>query len=427
MLTPNLADAPPALLRAIRAELGPTFANPQQRRFFWSQAPEVLYSGAYRAGKSRIGCEKAYYLAKRYPGIPIGIFRKTAASLTASTERTLLHDVIPRVEVARHNRTERWYELANGSRIWFFGLDPDPITGLPSKVGSVELGWAFVDEAAECSEMDWSLVKGRLSWPGIPYHQITAATNPASPKHWLKVRFTPPTESRQYLHASTFDNPLLPEDYVKDAHAAADDYLKQRYIMGEWVGAEGVIWHLPDDQVSMGSGSYKRVIAGIDWGFVHAFACEVIGQTGTGHLEVIDELYEKGETIDRIIIVLGLLQRQHKIETFYADPSEPAYILQCQRAGLPVEPANNAVGPGIGAVSMAITNGMTVSPLCRGLLGELPGYTWAANKMGGFHEKPIDINDDACDALRYGVAALTSSLDENPWAALAGQRVGGVA
>jgi phage terminase large subunit len=275
--------------------------------------------------------------------------------------------------------------------------------------------------------MDWSLVKGRLSWPGIPYHQITAATNPASPKHWLKVRFTPPTESRQYLHASTFDNPLLPADYVKDAHAAADDYLKARYIMGEWVGAEGVIWHLPDDAVQAGTGVYKRVIAGIDWGFVHAFACEVIGQTGAGRLEVIDELYEKGETIDRIITVLGLLQRQHKIERFYADPSEPAYILQCQRAGLPVEPANNAVGPGIGAVAMAITNGMTVSPLCRGLLGELPGYTWAANKMGGFHEKPIDINDDACDALRYGVAALTSSLDENPWAALAGQRIGGMA
>src|SRR6266550_6508126 len=193
---PSLAEAPPPLLRELRAQLGPAFVNGQQRLFFWSQAPELLSSGAFRAGKSRIGCEKAYWLAKRYPGIPIGIFRKTAASLAASTERTLLHDVIPRSMIARSNRTERWYELTNGSRIWLFGLDPDPITGLPSKVGSVELGWAFVDEAAECSESDWVMVKGRLSWPGIDYHQIAAATNPASPKHWLKQRFTPPTENR---------------------------------------------------------------------------------------------------------------------------------------------------------------------------------------------------------------------------------------
>ena len=196
MMVDGFAALPTPLLMKYRRELGPDFVNDSQRTFYDSQASEVLYSGAFRAGKSRIGCEKSYDLAKRYPGIPIGIFRKTAASLAASTERTLLHDVIPRGAITRHNRTERWYELANGSRIWFFGLDPDPITGIPSKVGSVELGWAFIDEAAEVTESDWSMVKGRLSWPGIPYHQIAAATNPASPKHWLKVRFTPPTADR---------------------------------------------------------------------------------------------------------------------------------------------------------------------------------------------------------------------------------------
>ena len=54
-------------------------------------------------------------------------------------------DVLPRAEIARSNASQHWYELANGSRIWLFGLDPDPSTRIPSKVGSVELGWAFVD------------------------------------------------------------------------------------------------------------------------------------------------------------------------------------------------------------------------------------------------------------------------------------------
>lgn len=405
----RLRALPRPYLEAIRAELGPKFVNPQQARFFDSEAPEVLYSGAFRAGKSRIGCEKAYQLAKRYPGIPIGIFRKTAASLAASTERTLLHDVIPRSEIVKSNRTERWYELANGSRIWLFGLDPDPITGLPSKVGSVELGWAFIDEAAECSESDWVMVKGRLSWPGIGYHQIAAATNPANPKHWLKQRFTPGTADRVYLHASTFDNPALPPDYLADAAGGADDYFKRRYIMGEWVGAEGVIWQLPDEQIRYpeAGATYKRVVAGIDWGFVHAFSCEVVGQSGSGRLETVGEVYQKGALLDEVIPQLLALKLRWNIETFYADPSEPQNIITLQRAGLPVVAATNDVMPGIEAVAQAISVGMTVSPVCVGLLGELPGYVWATNRLqGGYKEQPVKVNDDACDGWRYAVMAL---------------------
>lgn len=417
--TEQLRALPRPVLEAIRSELGPRFINAQQRAFYDSQAPEVLYSGAFRAGKSRIGCEKAYWLAQHYPGIPIGIFRKTAASLAATTERTLLHDVIPRDAIRASNKTERWYELGNGSRIWLFGLDPDPITGLPSKVGSVELGWAFVDEAAECSEADWVMVKGRLSWPGIPFHQVAAATNPASPTHWLKRRFTPPTSDRVYLHASTFDNPTLPADYVSEAEAMATGYFRDRYILGQWVAAEGVIWNLPEEQMrAPDTRTFKRVVAGVDWGFVHAFACEVIGQTGSGRLAVFDEVYERGQTIDHIIAALRFIRDEHKIEMFYADPSEPAYIAQCQRAGIPMTTAKNDVLPGIDAVARAIANGMTVSPSCTGLLGEVPAYTWAVQKGGGFKEKPVEIGDDACDALRYGVMALNVA-DGQGWAATA--------
>src|SRR3954469_12234143 len=107
---------PPSILRALRAELGPRFANDQQRAFFDSRAPEVLYSGAMGAGKSRIGCEKILDLALRYPGAQFGIARKTAVSLTATTERTFWRDVMPgRLQylVAR-NKSDRWVEVAKG-------------------------------------------------------------------------------------------------------------------------------------------------------------------------------------------------------------------------------------------------------------------------------------------------------------------------
>jgi PBSX family phage terminase large subunit len=318
--------------------------------------------------------------------------------------------------IARSNAAQHWYELANGSRIWLFGLDPDPITGLPSKVGSVELGWAFIDEAAQCSEGDWVMVKGRLSWPGIPYHQITAATTPADPGHWLKARFTPPSPSRVYLHASTFENPALAADYLAEAAESPDDYYHRRYHLGEWVAAEGAIWSLPDDQIrKVDQTDWHRNYAGFDWGYQHAFACEVVAASGTGRLAVIAEIYEHHRTLDDLIPALATLQARLGIDAFYADPSEPAYIEACRAWGLPVRKAKNAVLPGITAVTDAIAHGMTVDPSCVGLLAEMPGYTWKPERATGeMADAPVKAHDDACDALRYGVMAFAPS--DNPWA-----------
>ena len=398
------------MLRAIRAELGPSFANDQQREFFDSQAPEIIYSGAMGAGKSRIICEKAWALAVRWPGATFGIFRKVAASLPATTMRTFWRDVADPARIARQNRSENWVELDNGARIYFLGLDPDPITGVPSKVGSLDLACAYVDEAVELGEQDWIMLLGRLRDPRMPWHQIGAATNPGSPKHWLKRRFTPATPERVYLHATAADNRFLPADYQRLIAAFPDNVYGQRLGRGLWVMAEGAIYHFPDEQVRRPDPDtrWRRVIAGIDWGFVHAFACEIVAQSGSGRLAVIGEVYETGRLIDDIIPILKRAQQVAHIEMFYADPSEPEYIATCQRAGLPMVAATNDVGPGIAAVSTAMKSGMTIDPACDGLLSEIPNYRWAQDRgTGSFREQPVKEGDDACDALRYAVMALT--------------------
>jgi len=155
--------------------------------------------------------------------------------------------------------------------------------------------------------------------------------------------------------------------------------------------------------------TWKRVVAGIDWGFVHAFACEVVGQTGSGRLAVLREVYRRATLVDDLIPELRALQARYRIDTFYADPSEPEYIAACQKAGLPVIPATNDVLPGIEAVSSAIKSGMTVDPSCTGLLDELPNYTWAPDRAtGNLKEAQIKVGDDACDGLRYAVMGLTA-------------------
>ena len=225
------------MLEQIRSELGPRFANEQQRAFFDSQAPELLYSGAFGAGKSRILCEKAYWLGQRYPGVPIGLFRKVRASLAATTARTFFRDVVPAGAIVRKNVTEGWYELANGSRFWLLGLDADPVTGVPSKVGSLDLAFAFVDEAVELDEADWIMLSGRLRSPDAPFTQLAGATNPADPNHWLIERFRG-DERRELLQAATTDNRFLPQGYL-DRMAGLTGIYRERYVRGEWIAISG--------------------------------------------------------------------------------------------------------------------------------------------------------------------------------------------
>ena len=125
---------------------------------------------------------------------------------------------------------------------------------------------------------------------------------------------------------------------------------------------------------------------------------------------MLGEVYRRGALLEDIIPGLLRLQDALGIEAFYADPSEPAYIEQCQRRGLRIMPATNDVLPGINAVSAAMQQGMTIDPACRGLLTELPTYRWAPERTtGGFKEKPVEEGDDACDALRYAVMALAEA------------------
>lgn len=233
----SLRRLPRPVLESMRRELGPEFANDQQRAFFDSHAGELLYSGAFGAGKTRILVEKALALGRRYPGVPIGIFRKVRASLAATTQVTFLQASRPG-ELVRRNRTEGWHELANGSRFWLLGLDADPATGVPSKVGSLDLAFAFVDEAVELDEGDWMMLLGRLRYPDVPWRQIAAATNPSRPDHWLKQRFSPPTDERAYFSAATAANRFLPQDYVERMQGLTGIY-RERYVMGGWVALSG--------------------------------------------------------------------------------------------------------------------------------------------------------------------------------------------
>jgi len=216
--------------------------NKTQADFVESSAPRVLFSGAFGAGKSVALCTKALKLSLDYPDNFGLICRKVRATLSQTTLKTFLDMVCPRELIREYNKTEGLITLTNGSQVLFGGLD-DPL-----KLGSLNLGWVGIDEAIETTEDDWKMLEGRLRLPGV-HHQIFAATNPGPPAHYLYTMFFDLKRGEVY-QASSLENPELPADYKVRLSEFEGTYY-QRYVLGQWVGMEGLVYSAFNERVCL--------------------------------------------------------------------------------------------------------------------------------------------------------------------------------
>jgi len=216
--------------------------NRQQAGFLNSKSPRVLFSGAFGAGKTIALCWKGLQLSLDYPKNYGLICRKVRATLPQTTIKTWFDRVCPKEIVADYNKSEGMLTLVNGSQVLFGGLD-DPL-----KLGSLELGWAGIDEAIETNEDDWKMLEGRLRLLGVP-HQIFAATNPGPPSHYLYRMFFKENRGDAF-QAASLDNPELPEDY-RVRLAEFEGTYKDRYVLGLWKGLEGLVYSSFDDKACL--------------------------------------------------------------------------------------------------------------------------------------------------------------------------------
>jgi PBSX family phage terminase large subunit len=213
--------------------------NWQQKSFIGSTASRLLFSGAFGAGKTVVLCAKALKLSLDYPKNFGLIARKVRSTLAQTTLKTFLDRVCPKELISDYNKSEGLITFHNGSQILFGGMD-DPL-----KLGSLELGWAGIDEAIESTEDDWRMIEGRLRLVGVP-HQIFAATNPGPPSHYLYKMFFIEKRGEVY-QAGSLENPLLPDDYKLRLGEFEGTY-KDRYVMGLWKGLEGLVYSTFDDK-----------------------------------------------------------------------------------------------------------------------------------------------------------------------------------
>ena len=431
-----------------------TSKMPKQRAFMESLAGEILFSGAVGAGKSRVGCEKGLLLSLMYPGNKGLIVRKTYTSLKDTTMWTWQNEVCP-PELIKHasysfNQTPNKCTLVNNSQILFSGLEH------PMKIGSLQLGWVFYDEVIEADEEDWMMLLGRLRHKIIiddigvrrllPVRQIFAATNPGNPSHWLYNRAFESfkddgTPVMEVFQSNSIENIHNPDDFVSEKLASHKGIYRDRYVLGKWVGAEGVVYdcfdpskHIIEEFEIPGDWSRYRTI---DFGYTNPFACLWIAQ----HPDMDDdpgnqctcplpnhkgfvvyrEIYMSGRVVEDHAWDINRLTKEYIGATFTDWNAEGRAVLELN--GIPTTQAEKAISSGIQMLYNLIASDMMFffkdavrlverdetlkdeksRKRPQSTTEEMFSYKYLAkqNKERNDREEPQDRDNHGLDALRY--------------------------
>lgn len=296
-----------------------------------------------------------------------------------------------------------------GRRIELEGANDAQAEG---KIRGITLDGAYVDEITLIQRDFFAMLLSRLSTHGA---KLFGTTNPDSPRHWLKTEYLDNPDIDLYRKQFLLDdNTTLPPEYIENLKHEYTGVFYRRFILGEWVAAEGAIYPMFDKRVHVSDAvpEFRATWIAADYGHTNPTAFLRLASGKDGRVWVIDEYYHQAsktgtkspkQYADDMVAFAKRYSRPP--ESVIIDPAAEGFILQLREdSNLRIRAAHNAVLPGIQLVSSAIDAGvLMIHPRCQHLIEEIQGYSWDSKAQERGEDKPVKTNDHACDALRYGL------------------------
>lgn len=246
---------------------------------------------------------------------------------------------------------------------------------------------------------------------------LVGSCNPDNPKHWTKTLID--SGNCQFL------NWTMNDACWSGADAYYDKLMKQyppgslhyrRYLLGEWTGAEGMVFSSFDklnnilslSEYDIDYSAFDRMVLGVDYGSNHPTAIVLVGvDDSTNTYIVVDEWKLKGtapsEIVFRIKRIIDDVDSQGgEIKHIFIDPSAVAIKDELTKNRISYIHANNRHLDGIGCINSKLYNKqLYIMDNCEGLINEIYGYVYKDNNTG--KDEVVKVDDDLCDAMRYAV------------------------
>ena len=406
--------------------------------FPYSKYDCIICDGAVRSGKTSI-------MMVSFVKWAMETFDRCRFGLCGKTVDSCVKNVVdPFKEMAWANeryyikwrRSDKILEVRRGNTVNIFEVFGGKDEASAALIQGRTLAGVLLDEVAL---MPRSFVEQALARCSVEGAKLWFSCNPASPKHWFYQEWILNREKHNalYLHFAMTDNPSLSEKTLERYRTMYSGVFYQRYVLGEWVMADGLVYpnfseekhtfsdtpFLRDDGRPMPGAEFY---VSCDYGIVNPFAGYVwVLYKGVAYCwrEYYYDSREKQRqrTDEEHYDALDKLIGELPIECIVVDPSATSFKETIRRHDkYPVVNANNDVIPGIGTVASLLDAGrLLVHTGCKKLIEEMGLYSWDSEAVEDTVIKEFDHGEDA---VRYYCATVVKrEFDWLDWSVRGGK------
>jgi hypothetical protein len=235
-------------------------------------ATTILAEGGGRSGKT-MGLVRFIFLRGfRYPKTDHLIIRyrfsHVKQSICYQTVNKL--ETLDKVPYNKYlNKTDWFYELPNGSRVWIGGSDDKQRV---EKILGNEYATIYFNEASQISYETYETILTRLNPPRNVPAKVLIDYNPPSIMHWgyqvFHKRLFPdgravPESDYKYIKMNPADNPHVSDQYFKTLENMSLAKRK-RFMDGEYQTDSGALWKRAWIKYDAAPHTFQRIVIGVD-------------------------------------------------------------------------------------------------------------------------------------------------------------------
>lgn len=387
----------------------------------------IICDGAVRSGKTSIMMWAFINWAmENFEFEKFGICGKSVGSVIQNVISPFMNMSLAKETFQiKFKRSENMLVISKGESTNWFELFGGRDERSQDLIQGRTLAGVLLDEVAL---MPKSFVNQAVARCSVDGSKLWFSCNPSNPQHWFKQEWIDKTEEKNilYLHFTMNDNPSLTEKILKRYESMYDGVFYDRYILGKWVSAEGLIYdmfskdrHVIDDyKVDI----HKPYYISSDYGIQNATVFEFWQQNEDKWIN-FNEYYYSGrenrkqktvsELVDDLDTMLPVFVDDMGIEQkvfpefVVVDPSATALIAELKKRGYRVKKAKNDVLEGIQDVSTLLRlEKLLFCKRCENAIREFCTYAWDSKATQRGEDMPLKTDDHCQDAIRYFVKTM---------------------
>ena len=389
----------------------------------------IIADGAIRAGKTLcMSLSFVIWAMAKFNGQNFIMAGKTVGAFRRNVLFWLKLMLKAQGYKVKDRRSDNYVEISKGDKMNYFYIFGGKDERSQDLVQGITAAGVFLDEVALMPESFVNQALARCSVEGSKYW---FNCNPEGPNHWFKVEWIDKAAEKKilYLHFTMEDNLSLSEEVKARYRSMFVGIFYQRFILGLWVLAEGIIYPnfdkikhcIKKDDIPK---KFDCFYVTSDYGITNPqvfLLCGIKYINGKPHVWILDEYYNKGtkknksgqeekitKTDDMFLKDYKKLIKDIDVRKVIIDPSATSLINLFKQNKIAVKEADNSVIDGINLVLNWLDEERIhiVEEKCPNIIREFNSYIWDEKAQEKGEDKPIKQNDHALDALRYLLQTL---------------------